>query len=222
MTFTVFEKNIKNLSNKKSILIISFSLLAFFSFSQEKKVGLFLSAPIQIDSSNILMIPVQIEDEKDQKSSIKLSPSDANCVNLIFYNLDTDSSHILFENNVLIGIWNMSRRYGDMETLNAVNMKKGISWLFFYVTDQDYNNDKKLDRKDPRYVYATDRNGKNLRLISPENENVVQFYPYIKLGYIILKIQRDSNKDLIFNEKDYYLYKIELESLKGHKVVEIK
>jgi hypothetical protein len=73
-------------------------------------------------------------------------------------------------------------------------------------------------------LYVSDTHGNNLKALSSENENVVDFIIYEKQNIALLKMQRDSNNDNSFNAKDtdHYYVKLDLSTLKLGNKIELK
>ena len=88
----------------------------------------------------------------------------------------------------------------------------------------DTNNSGRIDEKDPTILFGVSTNGKNLRPLTDEKENVVSFESYDKQGFILIKIQKDVDNDKSFKneDKEYYFKKVSLTDLSLGKGIELK
>ncbi len=58
-------------------------------------------------------------------------------------------------------------------------------YIFYNMITEDLNQDKKLNYSNPTYLFITDKEGKNLKQISPSNLNVVDWKLIPKTNKII-------------------------------------
>ena len=85
--------------------------------------------------------------------------------------------------------------------------------VLYEICDIDYNKDKKLNEKDPELLYVSEINGKNLKRISPQDEDLQYFEIIPKSEQILIRTLRDINQDSIFNNEDESIwYKAEFSS----------
>jgi hypothetical protein len=74
--------------------------------------------------------------------------------------------------------------------------------IFYSITTNDFNKDKRLTLEDPNYLYVTDRQGNNFRQISPSNYNI-ENWRYIKSSNkILMMLKKDSDKNFRFDNND--------------------
>jgi hypothetical protein len=82
-----------------------------------------------------------------------------------------------------------------------------------------------LNGCNPKVIYACDKKGNNFKKITSENENCVGIDFYEKQGFILLKLQKDVNKDGCFNDKEdvvYYYKRLNVKDLSIGKDIEYK
>lgn len=182
------------------------SILTDFNFNYNN--------PIFIDSTNQVLLPITTQFQKVEKMSRYSSykgDSYPRYWNILFYNSATGETNLLTESKM---------RISDFRT-NMVDVGKTLSKSVLYQLKMtDYNNDNKLTYKDPQYLFISKINGKDLRQISPENEDLETYTIIPNTDQIIIKTKRDSNKDLEFGVDDELVwYKVDVN--KNSKPIEI-
>jgi hypothetical protein len=92
------------------------------------------------------------------------------------------------------------------------------------VSNIDHNHNGKIDSDDPSMLYVSDTRGKELKVLTTENENVVNIDLFEKQNFALIKIQRDSNNDGEYNWKDnsFYFLKLDLTTLTFGNKIETK
>ena len=177
------------------------SILAEFKFDYE--------SPIIIDSSNQIMIPISTELlERRTKYSKDGYHSDdyPRYWNVLFYNRKTGETRLLTEDKIRISRIHINQD-DEYEEGSKIMRKK----VLYEIGDIDFNNDGKLNDKDPEYLFASENNGTNLKRISPEDEELQYFEVVPKSNQILIRTLRDINQDSIFNRQDESIwYKAEL------------
>ena len=152
----------------------------------------------EIDSSGILMFPLSMgESERDGGSlSYKEMPSNSYW-NIIFLNSKTNEYHLLSDRKMLIR--NYDFKYSSN---NNVDIAQTSRQIFYSITSDDYNKDKKLTDEDPKYLFTSDKEGNNFRQISPSNYDL-QNWQFIKsVNKVLMTVKKDSDKNNKFDEKD--------------------
>ena len=152
----------------------------------------------EIDSSGILMFPLSMgESDRDGGSlSYKSMPSNG-FWNIIFLNSKTNEYHLLSDKKMLIK--NYDFKYSSNENVDIAQTSRHI---FYSITSEDYNKDKKLTEEDPKYLFVSDKDGNNFRQISPSNYDL-QNWQFIKsVNKVLLTVKKDSDKNNKFDEKD--------------------
>jgi hypothetical protein len=152
----------------------------------------------EIDSSGILMFPLSMgETERDGGSlSYKSMPSNS-FWNIIFLNSKTNEYHLLSDKKMLI------RNYDFKYSSNGnVDIAQTSRHIFYSITSDDFNKDKKLTDEDPKYLFVSDKEGNNFRQISPSNYDL-QNWQFIKsVNKVLLTVRKDSDKNNKFDDKD--------------------
>ena len=170
----------------------------------------------EIDSSGILMFPLSMgESERDGGSlSYKEMPSNSYW-NIIFLNSKTNEYHLLSDRKMLIR--NYDFKYSSN---NNVDIAQTSRQIFYLITSDDLNKDKKLTDEDPKYLFVSDKEGNNFRQISPSNYDL-QNWQFIKsVNKVLMTVKKDSDKNNKFDEKDE-VTTFEIEMDKGTEPKEI-
>jgi len=170
----------------------------------------------EIDSSGILMFPLSMgESERDGGSlSYKEMPSNSYW-NIIFLNSKTNEYHLLSDRKMLIR--NYDFKYSSN---NNVDIAQTSRQIFYSITSDDLNKDKKLTDGDPKYLFVSDKEGNNFRQISPSNYDL-QNWQFIKsVNKVLMTVKKDSDKNNKFDEKDE-VTTFEIEMDKGTEPKEI-
>lgn len=152
----------------------------------------------EIDSSGILMFPLSMgESERDGASlSYKEMPSNS-FWNIIFLNSRTNEYHLLSDKKMLIR--NYDFKYSSNANLDIAQTNRHI---FYSITSDDFNKDKKLTEEDPKYLFVSDKEGNDFRQISPSNYDL-QNWQFIKsVNKVLLTVRKDSDKNNKFDDKD--------------------
>jgi hypothetical protein len=125
--------------------------------------------------------------------------------NVLFYNRETGENQLLTEEKIRISQIHAIR--DEYEEGSKIMKNK----VLYEIGDIDYNKDKKLNNNDPEYLFSSEIDGKNLKRISPLNEDLQYFEVIPKSEQILIRTLRDINRDSIFNREDESIwYKAEL------------
>lgn len=177
------------------------SILSEFKFNYE--------SPIIIDSSNQVVIPISTKLlERRAKFSKDSYYSDdyPRYWNVLFYNRKSGDTRLLTEDKIRISRIHVFK--DDEYEEGSKIMKEKI---LYEIGNIDFNKDGKLNNKDPEYLFSSDKNGTNLKRISPLYEELQDFEVIPKFSQILIRTIRDVNQDSIFNGQDESIwYKAEL------------
>lgn len=208
------------LSRKFLLFLVITSLSAISVKGQGSKGQNYLSNPIFVDSASTIIIPIKIE--SSMFSSAKLNLTD-HYSNIIFYDLQSDSSKLLFKNDTYIRGYESEYRNNNTGRKERLG-NESTQWLFYFVKSNDYNKNSKIDTDDPYILYVSDKKGNDLKSLTVNNENAVAIFIYDKQGYALIKMQRDLDKDADFDsdDTDYYYQRIDLNNLTLGNKIEIK
>lgn len=193
------------------------SLLFFTpSFLHAQKTASF-DSPILTDSASTLFIPVFYKDEFF--SSNKIAFWGQYYANIIVYNYQTDTYKRLFSKDTYIKPIVMQRYSYRPEAEKSLITRQ---WVFLLVKYIDANGSGRIDERDPTILFAASTDGKELRQLTDETENVVGVENFDQQGFYLIKIQRDSNNDKSFKPEDgvTYFRKLNLADLTFGKVIE--
>ena len=166
------------------------SILMEFKFKYE--------APILLDSANQLLIPIStylLKDKKTYTKSRYRSDGFPRYWNMLFYNSQTGATRLLTEDKIRISEYYTK---ADSRGSKMALYKK----VLYKISDIDFNKDKKLDEKDPQFLFSSDFDGGNFKRISPLNEHLQSFKVLPINEQILLNTLKDVNQDSIFNSKD--------------------
>lgn len=173
-------------------------------------IGFGYQNPLNINHSQTLLIPLSTHIDRKSSSKLNLSISkgrsnnyqNPHYWNLLFYNKKTSEKYVLSEQKMNIDKFQVNlTQYGDI--LKNSNL--------YLIKTLDLNNDSTLDQNDPTYLYISDGDGKDLKPISPLQENVTKYDPIHGTNQIIIHTTIDSNKDSIFSlEEEHNIYYLDL------------
>ena len=152
----------------------------------------------EIDSSGILMFPLSMSEAVGDGGSLSYKEMPSNSYwNIIFLNSMTNEYHLLSDKKMLIR--NYDFKYSSNDNMDISQTSRHI---FYSITSDDFNKDKKLTDEDPKYLFVSDNEGNNFRQISPSNYNL-QNWQFIKsVNKILLTVRKDSDKNNKFDDKD--------------------
>lgn len=180
----------------------------------------YFGEPILTDSLSTLFIPTRYNEEF--LSSNKIAYWGDYYANIVAYNYHTDTYRKLFDKDTFIE----SLRNSNFSSTRATDRIKNITkkWIFLLVKPKDANNSGRIDQKDPSVLFAVSTDGQTLKQLTDETENIVSFDNFEKQGFLLLKIQRDSDNDKSFKteDKEFYFKKVNLIDLTLGKGIEIK
>ncbi len=184
----------------------------------------YLDNPIIIDSSSSLMIPVQYN--ASVFSSNKLAVWGNYYANLIFYDIQTDSSKRLFKNDTYIMdfktplyVYKYSMHADGYQRLKSTN-----KWILLRVKNVDHSGNGRIDKDDPDILYVADIHGNNLKCLSTENESVVAIQVFEKQNFALIKFQRDKDRNGKYEyfDYDYFFVKLDLTTLTLGQRIEVR
>ena len=204
----------------KIALIFSFGLTVLTTDGLcQKGPARYFGEAILTDTLSTLFIPTRYNEEF--LSSNKISLWGDYYANIVAYNFQTDTYKKLFDKDTFIE----SMRNNYYATRTTEKIKNLTSkWVFLLVKPKDTNNSGRIDERDPSVLLAVSTDGQTLKQLTDETENVVSFDNFNKQGFLLIKIQRDSDNDKSFKaeDKEFYFKKVNLTDLTLGKGIEIK
>lgn len=154
---------------------------------------------VEIDSSGILMFPLSngINGRYSESSSIISKSYGSSIWNIVFLNSKTNEYHLLADNKMIIKSYSV-----DYNTSSYKNRVETSGYIFYSITSDDFNSDNNLTDSDPDYLFVSDKEGKNLKQISPKNSNL-HSWEYVKsTNKVIFTVKKDADNNKKFEEED--------------------
>ena len=187
----------------------------------QKGPARFFGDAILTDTLSTLFIPTRYNEEF--LSSNKIALWGDYYANIIIYNFHTDTYKKMFDKDTFIEPLGRTS-YGTAARTNGQVKNITSKWVFLLVKTTDTNNNGRIDEKDPSILFAVSLDGLSLKQLTDESENAVSFDTFAKQSFVLVKIQRDSNKDKSFKteDKEFYFRKVDLTDLTLGKVIEIE
>ena len=101
----------------------------------------------EIDTSGIVMFPLSIRETSRDRGELSYKQIPPGSYwNLVFYNSHTKEYHLLSEKKMIIRNFDYKHRGETSIDLDVTSSRK---YIFYEVTVDDYNKDKKLTTEDP-------------------------------------------------------------------------
>ncbi|RZL21144.1 MAG: hypothetical protein EOO96_24460 [Pedobacter sp.] len=162
------------------------------------------SSSIIIENKDLIIYPLQLND--GQSDSYKRDGG-INYWNLAFYNVISGKSELLTREKLIINSFNVSNpdKNPNQSALLTNN------FIYYEVTNADFDGDKKLTSADPRTLFLSSLEGKTFVQISPENYSIQNWKLDEKHDLILMDLIKDTNGDKIFDDKDeldYFVYNL--------------
>ncbi|MDY8135398.1 hypothetical protein [Aquimarina sp. 2201CG5-10] len=158
-----------------------------------------------IDSTNQVLFPITTQKSYNRKrySSSGYEAEDyPRYWNILFYDNVNDKTNLLTNYKIRISDFRCNIKNSGPILRNRILYKIG---------DTDYNNDKRLNFKDPLHLFVSNIDGSKLTRLSPLNENLETYKIIPNTDKIIFRTIRDVNSDLDFdNEDELIWYQIDL------------
>lgn len=152
----------------------------------------------EIDSSGVLMFPLSMGESGRDGGSLSYKEVPSNSFwNIIFLNSSTNEYHLLSERKMLIR--NYDFKYSSNDNVDIAQTSRHI---FYSVTSDDFNKDKKLTDEDPTYLFVSDKQGNNFRQISPSNFDLQNWRFIPSVNKVLLTLKKDSDNNSKFDNTD--------------------
>jgi hypothetical protein len=202
-------------------LQITLLLIPLFGLhAQQKKIpDRTTGEPMLIDSANTVFIPLLYNESLT--SSDKLAAWGAYYANFIVYEASKDLHRRLFERDVYIGVFPLANE-------NRVHQRmflhpRGSDHILLAVKNKDTNRNGKIDNDDPSMLFTCTTRGEELEQLTDVSDNFVKLVLFEKQGFAIMTFQRDSDQDGSFrsNDKEFYLRKLDLKTMKLGQIIEV-
>ena len=169
-----------------------------------KASSVLFAAPQIIDSSHLVIYPLILEKTNSGIGfSSGYSSDRLSYWNLIFYNTENKSQHLLVENKKIV-IYTIRNDQNSSESHRGFN--SGINLfkdnIFYEAVSNDYNQNNYLENTDPTYLFISDKKGNNFRQLSPDNYHVLSWQIVMGTSKVIMEAQKDVNGDKKFDQND--------------------
>ncbi|MGM9478448.1 hypothetical protein ACS5PU_18630 [Pedobacter sp. GSP4] len=168
-------------------------------------------SPIIVDKTDMLIYPLRLN--SDDEESYKREANTAHW-NLVFYNTISGQNELLTKEKIIINSFSI----GQAEKASNHPATLSDQFIYYNITDSDYDGDKKLTSKDPSKLYISNLEGKSFTRISPNNYELSSWKIDDKHDLILMNLTKDSNGDKEFNDEDeveYFVYSLKTKTLKG-------
>ncbi len=153
------------------------------------------------EKSDYLMIPVDVG-AGNQESNFLFGSSrysgksgSIKPYNIIFYAKKDGKTHVLLKEKALIN------KFKLLEYKQESGKETQKFW-FYKIIEKDTNGNKQLDSQDAIVGYISDISGKNLKQITPDNTQIMNWNIIQSVGAMFIKIVKDSDNDKRFTDKD--------------------
>jgi hypothetical protein len=95
--------------------------------------------------------------------------------------------------------------------------------IFLLVKQTDTNGSGRIDEQDASVLYTISPTGENLQALSTGKDHVMGIQVYAHAHFALVTLQRDSNRDGVFNQKDQYYYrKLDLKKLQWGREIKLE
>ncbi|MEY4904246.1 MAG: hypothetical protein RLZZ292_2061 [Bacteroidota bacterium] len=152
----------------------------------------------EIDSSGILLFPLSIGETGRKESSDYSygSVPTSDFWNIVFYNSKTNDYHLLSEKKILIVQY--VNKYGE----NVPKTKTTLQQIFYTIITDDTDKDNKLTRFDPSYLFVSNKEGNNLRQLSPKGYTLDRWDYIAASNKIVMIVRKDSDNNAKYDNND--------------------
>jgi hypothetical protein len=156
--------------------------------------------PQTIDSSHYVIYPLILEKERyDDSYGSSSGGQRTNYWNLIFYNTETKTQHLLtVDKKILIYSINLASSSTETVVSSGINIFKDN--IIYTAVASDFNRNNQLDKNDPTYLFISNRDGTNFRQISPNDYNINSWEVVKGTSKIIMQGQKSDSSDKVLSE----------------------
>ena len=119
----------------------------------------------------------------------------SNCNNIIFYNKQTEETHLLLKQPALI-----SSFYFPSYSTEYKGPK--FYFLLLGIRDRDSNSDGYINTMDAEKVFISDLSGKKMTRLTPENTQLMDWFIDVPTNNILMYVRTNSHADKVFDVKD--------------------
>jgi len=179
--------------------------------------------PIAIDSTDYLIHPIGYISEYKSRSSSYSKSSNYTSYSVSQYknfSIKGEFSNIKFQHTNSEKLTALTDKIVEITSINFledIRKQTGLEFLVYKIRDEDTNKDSKIDFNDVITLYISTIDGKNLKKLTPELAQIVDWKIISKLNRLYFKSISDTNKNGEFDRKDkvnYQYVNLEDETLK--------
>ncbi len=155
---------------------------------------------IFIDSTQQAILPITTQKPRGGgrlSSSSYEAESYPQYWNIIFYNIESGQTNLLTKSKMRI-----SNYHANLRNVGPIISKS----IIYEICDTDNDKDNQLTYIDPEQLFISGPDGSNLTRLSPLGEHIHDFKVVPNSDKIIFSTQRDTNNDLIFDQKDELIW----------------
>jgi hypothetical protein len=173
------------------------------------------------DKSDRVIIPVGILADANRSITSEMYRDSLVLTNLIFYDKIKNTSELLLDRKAIISqfeILGTQNQRDSQVPSEAITVPDNPQFSIYKIIEKDTNGDGELNNNDASIGYLSSLKGKELRAITPENSQLINWSFYSQNKLIFLEIQKDANSDNKFaddrDSKMLYFYDLEQKKLR--------
>lgn len=205
---------------KKNIfLVFTICLTSLAGYGQSlKQYEQSFDRYIEIDSSNTVMIPIDWE-ENGKISNLKIMGYNRT-KNIFFYDPITEQQNFLFKKGAQIILSYSGKAITGFYRTTDTIKQESLEYLFYRVINEDFNNDEKLSKDDPTYLFSSKTDGTNVQRLTPSGYHLKNYKLLANSHIVLATLVSDEDQNKKFNQQDAeVLYRIDLKDISASKII---
>jgi len=170
----------------------------------QSKAKIEFSTSIVISSTDVIMFPLNLNGEKYESYE---RGGGLSYWNIVFHNVTTGKNELLTRNKLIIS----NIQIGNQKKVYNQPLLLSDQFIYYEVTNADFDGDKQLTLKDPRKLFISGLDGQSFIQISPEKHSISSWKIDEKHNLILMNALRDTNNNEEFDGKDeveYFTYNL--------------
>jgi len=168
------------------------------------KAKIEFSTSIVISSTDVIMFPLNLNGEKYDSYE---RGGGLSYWNIVFHNITTGKNELLTRNKLIIS----NIQIGNQKKVYNQPLLLSDRFIYYEVTNSDFDGDKQLTLKDPRKLFISGLDGRSFIQISPEKHSISSWKIDEKHDLILMNALRDTDNNEEFDGKDeveYFTYNL--------------
>lgn len=169
--------------------------------------------PIVIEGMDYLLHPVgniRITNASSSYGSSKIEGMSYSIANYSENQITGYLNNIFFQHKDSTALYPLTKEIIQIQHITFIkpnaSLKTNKKYLLYTITDKDTNKDGKVNENDIRTLYLSDQNGKNLKKLSSDFQEFLDFN-YVELqNKIYFRCIEDINKNGAFDKNDLVHY----------------